>query len=462
MATIKTHVRMQRELVWLLLLTLLITLVGILPSLLQYGGVYLNLGDFSTEQIGFIHETKRMLSSGVPLWSWNTYFGDGFIGAYAFYTATSPFVWLDCLFPHSWMLGVITATLVLKMLCLAAATWAYLRKMQLTPHLAMLGSLLYCFSSFTLFNLIYYHFLEPMICLPLLLLAIEHHLNRGRHCGTWLALATGMTIIVNFYFAIGTLIVAALYFACRACALHARPKQWLWAAAMVLLGIGVACVVLLPVLAHLVGEPRVTASMGSLLHMGRTVLLGRLHALLFPEIGLSPLAFGLMGCNTYVPVFGCALALAWCTRHWRNWLTWLCVLLILCYLTPLNGVFTLFVNHKYTRWTFALVLVLVLASMKWLQEQSKAPTWLTACYVAGSLLFESAVFIYPWITGRAQASHFSFSDAASEVACALLFMASLVLIVIAMRKGWQKRHTGWVAAFCAVFFVVWTRICSGI
>lgn len=158
---------------------LAVTVVGILPSLLYNEGRYLPEADFVNQQIPFIYETKRMLSSGVPLWSWNHFFGDNFIGAYSFYTLTSPFVWINCLFPYRYLVWGIMFTLFLKMICCGWFSYAYLRKMQFGESLCMIGSLMYTFSSWAITNLFYYHFMEPMICFPLLLMAIDNYLSGG-------------------------------------------------------------------------------------------------------------------------------------------------------------------------------------------------------------------------------------------------------------------------------------------
>ena len=82
----------------LIVLIIIVLTVGLTPSWLQYDGFMLT-SDFLNQQIPFIIETKRMFASGTPFWSWNTYFGDNFLAAYSFYTVTSPFVWINCLFP---------------------------------------------------------------------------------------------------------------------------------------------------------------------------------------------------------------------------------------------------------------------------------------------------------------------------------------------------------------------------
>ena len=84
----------------LLFFTLLTLALAFLPVMLLRGNLWLS-SDFLHQEVAFILETKRMLATGAPWWSWNTYLGSDFIGSYAFYTLTSPFVWINCLFPES-------------------------------------------------------------------------------------------------------------------------------------------------------------------------------------------------------------------------------------------------------------------------------------------------------------------------------------------------------------------------
>ena len=85
-----------------LFLIVFVVIIGSIPLFIQYG-TYIDCTDFAKQQIPFIMETKRMLLSGKPFWSWNTYYGDNFFGGYGFYTLTSPFVWINCLFPYKYI-----------------------------------------------------------------------------------------------------------------------------------------------------------------------------------------------------------------------------------------------------------------------------------------------------------------------------------------------------------------------
>ena len=96
-----------------LFLIVFVVIIGSIPLFIQYG-TYIHCTDFAKQQIPFIMETKRMLLSGKPFWSWNTYYGDNFFGGYGFYTLTSPFVWINCLFPYKYIVQGIFLTLILK------------------------------------------------------------------------------------------------------------------------------------------------------------------------------------------------------------------------------------------------------------------------------------------------------------------------------------------------------------
>lgn len=354
-------------------LILLIALVGIMPALIQYG-CFLLEGDITSQEIAFITETKRMLLSGCPLWSWNHVYGDNFIASYTFYTLTSPFVWMNCLFPDQWMLLGVTFTLILKLLCTGWVAYAYLQKMKISTDMSVIGALMYTFSSFAISNLFYYHFLEPMIVFPLLLIAIERYMRCERHGAVSLILASFAVFFINFYFATCSMIAGAVYATCRATAKDISMNISRAVAGILCCGVGLAmsCCVLLPTLFHLQGYPRQAIRIGPSMY-GHEFMLERLRTLFEPKLLELPNQM-LNGTSYYsnaahVPVVGVLLAVLY-TAHWgrKHWLSLLVMASILLYVTPLNGIFSLFTNPTYTRWAYALTLFLVLATARFVDE----------------------------------------------------------------------------------------------
>ena len=124
-----------------LLLIAVIVIVGALPVFWQYG-TFMICTDYMRQQIPFIMETKRMLESGTPFWSWNTYVGDNFWAGYAFYSLTSPFVWLVALLPYRCIVHGLFLTLVLKYMCAFATSYAYIRKMGVGKQNSRIGGLM--------------------------------------------------------------------------------------------------------------------------------------------------------------------------------------------------------------------------------------------------------------------------------------------------------------------------------
>lgn len=449
----------MKKLVFYIIVT---TFIGILPSLLQYGA-FMPFGDFANQQIPFIMETKRMLASGHPWWSWNTYFGDNFIGAYSFYTLTSPFVWLNCLFPYEYIIESITLTLFLKLICMGLFTFLYLKKMDLDEDLSQVGAMMYVFSSFSITNLYYYHFLEPMMCFPLFLIAIEKYVRGEKYSDVLLSLATFLISFINFYFFPCSLIPGIIYYLCRISSKEHKfsGRKFGYAVFLVLLGTCMSAFILLPSVLHLAGGPRADANLG--LSVSSTLV--RIRALLSPEIVEGP--NHLVICTSwnsnaaYIPIFGCFLAILYCWKK-RDWIARLCIIVVVLFITPLNGLFSLFTNPYYSRWAYALVLFLILASMKYLSHGINISVREVVIYSSICLVFFLGVYALGWIVQAD--SYFSLhkSHFIINAVIVVLFLFSIFLMWTYARRGNRKSLIKYVCLFSVVnlslFMIKWTEV----
>lgn len=356
-----------------LLIIIVVTICGALPLFLQYGD-YLFCTDYFKQQIPFIAETKRMLSSGTPFWSWNTYYGDNFWASYGFYTLTSPFVWLLCLLPYSWLLKGCFAVLILKYICAFLAAHAYLRKMDITEESASVGGLLYAFSSYAISNSFYFHFFEPLIVFPLLLIAIERFVRKERYACVGLLFASFLTIFVNYYFALGSFIAAAMYVFCRWLFSDVKLGIKRLALGVALVGIGIImdAFILIPTAMQISGGPRTGGHLTGLDFTAFPYFVERLRVLFMPQVIEQPTSlFRLTGFHSNsvcLPVLGMLGAALYCWKNKRSWIAILVVLGLLAFLSPANTIFSGMTNPNYTRWAYALCLFLILASCKWLDD----------------------------------------------------------------------------------------------
>ena len=388
-----------------IILIIITVIVGALPLFIQYGD-YVLMDDYFRQEIPFIMETKKMLSSGIPFWSWNTFFGDNFIGGYGFYTLTSPFVWLNCLFPNSWLLKTLFLTLILKYICAFLSARLYLRKMAVTDGSSSIGGLLYAFSSYAISNSFYFHFFEPMIVFPLLLLAIEKFLNKEAYCKISLILTSFLVVFINYYFAVCSFIAAAMYVFCRVIFsgnlrhyLHRVPLGVL----LIVVGILLDSALLMPTAMHLAGGAR--ASQGILTGLDFTAVpffVERLRTLFMPQVIEEKTTLyqgtGFNSCSVTLPVVGIFLVILYCWENKKSWITALVLVSLIAFLTPLNTVFSLFTNPNYTRWAYALALFLTLASVKWMDAHCEEKH-ISYNFFVGYCIVALAIFAFSVLRG---------------------------------------------------------------
>lgn len=356
------------------------TIAAVCLPMLWLQGNLLFSSDLLHEQIAYVLETKRMLATGTPWWSWNTCLGADFIGSYAFYTATSPFVWLACLFPASAIGWGMMLALVLKVLCLAWLSRLYLLRMGVGGTTASLGAYLFTFSSFSIGSLYYFHFYEPVIAFLLLLLAVERLLRGGRWARTAVALATFVVVTVNFYFAVGSLVAALIYVLLRAGDRTAGIgwQKTLGGLAAVAAGILLAAALLVPVACQMMDTTRAAGESAALDARLALNLIERLRTLFMPKVveGVTawvPGGSGSFSNEAAVAVVGTALFAAYIVRH-RDWLQRLGIVLLVLYLSPLGGVFSLFTDVMYTRWAYFLTLMVTLATARVIDEMEDGAT----------------------------------------------------------------------------------------
>lgn len=433
-------------------LIVVIASIGMAPMLFSAGGYYIG-GDITHQLLPFVYETKRMLASGTPLWSWNTYFGDNFMASYAYYTVYNPFSWLNCLFPYRYLGLGFTVILYLKFLLCGYVAQKYLQKIGFDRRLSMTGSILYTFSSWAITNLIYYFFVEPMILLPLLLIMVERFLRGDRHSCTGLAGAVLVVVAVNYYFASVNLIAGMMYFFARLWHLHNEAAERLRltakAAGCVVLGIAGAGAVLVPVLMQLQGSPHESLNLDSS-NLG--MVADRLLWLIYPKAHDGRFHYLLLDSGwksnaASIAVFGVLPAFLLYLRKGHRWIKWLTATMVAIYATPLNGLFSLFTDCYYTRWAYALTLALIICTLYYINDHGlprlRAAIWYCLLVGGAFLAFNCA----------SMAWHFAHSgEAALNINLRLAMDAGLValnavaLLVICRRHNDARRFRATVTA----------------
>lgn len=352
----------------------LMALIALAPAIFPYGGQFVTRGDFIEQQLPFILETRRILRSGLNSFSFNTFLGAPAVGSYAFYTLGSPFIWPLALLPETLIPFGISLMAILKHAVCALCAFFYFRQMTRDAQLALLGSALYAFSSFTIVNTQFYHFTEVIAFFPLILYGIELAMSDSPRPGR-LALFCGLNTLTNYYFMLGSALLCALYFIFRFFSSDWKHARSLRRVVFTVFECGVGCalagVILLPALWFMLSITRTGASEVSLLSMryAPAVLLERLRALLMPiESNVVHAFYGdaPSWCSTaaYLPVFGLTGVFVFFAGKTQRWLKGLlAALLVISCVPALCGAFVLFTNTSYTRWWYGLALLLTLATL---------------------------------------------------------------------------------------------------
>lgn len=390
------------------LLCVIVGIISLLPCLISGGGQLVYYGDYFRQYVPFLRETKRMLASGSLGWSWNTLLGDGFYGAYSYYTAVNPFAYIAMLFPDSLLLyGTLFAQLV-KFAVAGVTSMAYIKLFVKDDDYAAIGAVLYTFSGFTIINNNYYFFMDVIAVFPLLLFGIElvgkkHSL---RSCLT-LVLCVFVNAVMNYYFLVSSGILCIIYVIIRF-ELWRKPlgklRLLISLACSAVLGIGLAGFILLPSLWKMLHTPKASGSLGSLYLRPYSIgnMLERIRIFFMPIENNIEHAFYRSGSWTstavYLGVFGSCLALLFFVRNRRHWLTRMSAVLFVFLMIPvLNSCFNLFTDYSYTRWLYGMVLLIDLATVSVLSQRDSISAALTKRFYFISLGITAVLSVPPAI-----------------------------------------------------------------
>ncbi len=401
--------RRKRELGWLKAfgIAVLAAAVMFLPFVLYDKGYFFFFGDFNVQQIPFYRMAHDAVRSGDIFWNSYTDLGANFIGSYSFYLLFSPFFWLTLPFPSEAVPYLMAPLLTLKIGCMALTSYLYIRRFVRSESLSVLGSLLYAFSGFSVYNIFFNHFHEAMVFFPLLLIGVEE-LVQNRRRGVF-ALAVMVNCVVNYWFFIGEVVFVVLYVFVRMTdrSWGMTPRKFVRVALESVLGLGLAMVVLLPSVLAILGNPRTTADnlltgWSFWLYSANQRIPQILQTLFFPpELPSRPNFFPGGGAKwssltAWLPLFGVSGVAAFLLAARKSWLKKMLLLCLFMALIPgLNSAFILFNNSYYARWFYMPVLLMCVATATALERRDVDYMRGVRWYVAGIALFIVATGLTP-------------------------------------------------------------------
>lgn len=350
----------------------------VIPVMIYDKGYFLYYGDFNAQQIPFYQLAHDSILSGDTGWSSLTDLGSSFIGSYSFYLLGSPFFLLTLLLPSAAVPYAMGPLLILKLACASLTAYIYLRRHVRENRCAAAGGLLYAFSSFSVYNIFFFHFHEAMIIFPLLLAAVDEFHYTGRR--GLVALAVCASAVSNYYFFFGQVVFVAIYWLIRTVTRGYRFKarRFLCFAAECVIGVLMSMFLLLPSIAAVSGNYRVSEFIngwGALLYGNSKRYLQIIISMFFPgdipaRLYFTPDAGGQWASiAAYLPMVSMVFVIAYVRMHRRSFIRIiLTVMLVMALIPGLNSIFSAMNSAYYARWFYMPTLIMALATAKSLED----------------------------------------------------------------------------------------------
>lgn len=211
---------------------------------------------------GFLREP----GAGIPLWSWSLGLGADVPTTLHFYVLGDPFALVSLLFPMRSMELAYAVTYVLRLFLAQCAAYLYVRRMGARELPAILGSVVYVFTTYTLFSALRHPFFATaMVLLPLLLIGVERELVHRKPLV--LVAAVCVSAFANFYFFYQLSLLTVIYAIARYLETVPRGERFrslrtsgARLAGFYLLGTSLAAIALAPMLAAAFGSTRAVMS----------------------------------------------------------------------------------------------------------------------------------------------------------------------------------------------------------
>ncbi len=354
------------------IIAFLTALSFILPYIILDKGLFLFFGDYCVQQVPFYSLAHDAIRSGNIFWNWNTDLGANFIGSYAFYLLGSPFFWLTVPLPAAVVPYMLGPLLCLKIAVASVTAYAFISRFVKTSSYAMLGGLLYAFSSYSIYDIFFNHFHEPMAFFPLLLIGLEEFMENDRK-GVF-ALTVFINAFVNYNFFVGEVVFVVIYWLVRMLsgAWNISMKKYLNLAFEAIIGFGISCVLVIPAVLAITGNPRTSSFLSGwdlIVYNWPQRYLDIIHSVFFPQdLPSLPNFFPDSNANwssvaAWLPMFSMVGVISYLIAKPKTWLRRIILICFACALIPmLNSMFVLFNDNYYGRWFFMGVLMLALAT----------------------------------------------------------------------------------------------------
>lgn len=409
------------------------------PYMFMDDGYFLFYGDYNVQQIPFYQFCHNAVKSGNVGWDFFTDLGTDFIGSYSFYLLGSPFFWLTIPFPNSFVPYLVAPLLILKFALSALTAYCYIRRFTRRADSARLGALLYAFSGFSVYNIFFNHFHEPLVFFPLLLLSAELLLTENKR-GVF-ALCVTLCAVSNYFFFFGMVIFTIIYLIVRLCSKAIKFSFWRFVTFgfEAVIGLLMAAILLLPSISIIMSNNRLSEILlgwNAITYGKEQIYLNIIECFFFPpDIPARPVFFPgaevrWSSLGGWLPLFSMVGVFTLFINKKGNWIKRVIGICIFMAMVPiLNSAFYAFNTAYYARWFYMPILLMCLATAFLTEE--KDINWSSGYkWVLGITLgFAAVIGFFPQKTDDGKIIFGLYTQDENNVYAARFFIAVAIALV---------------------------------
>ena len=271
------HKYSEKQLLVILLFLIISVVFAVFHDYLVFDHLYL-FKDIGSDTINsfyprIVHTADYLRSEGMPKWSFNQGMGQNLYPR----NMGNPFEWILFLLGRSYLAYGIAYVEVLKILLGGVFFYLYLRMLSLTPFAAIVGGLLFSFSSFMILGGGWYQFSAQAVYAALLLYAFERYFTKN----SWTLFPIAIALIgASWPFSLYThAIFFLLYCVFRFVDVNGwQPKELgvflLKLAGFGVLGAGISSVFLFSGILEMIESPRVSGNASYVNNLSSHALFG--------------------------------------------------------------------------------------------------------------------------------------------------------------------------------------------
>ncbi|MBQ8123424.1 MAG: YfhO family protein, partial [Ruminococcus sp.] len=440
-------------------------LITMLPILILSKGAYLYAGDYNYQTIPFIEHGSRLFHSGepFPLYDWQSSLGMNTLTAYGGYFF-SPFSLLMFTVPVKILKYFHTFVVALKMGITALGTYIYCRQYVKQDRSAFICGILYAFSGFQVFNLVY-PFMDTIALFPLTLYAFDQLMYKRR--SGWFAVMLCINGIISTYFLWQECVFILIYFLVRVI-MKTYPgfdlKLFFKLAFETLVGVGITAAGMFVGLISLSGNSRagklifesnlMAYEVPGVIHKMLTMMIFPPHqcgqAWYFTDRGVA-----LDPPNLYIPLFLIIGVIAVIKRDKKTWYSVsLLIFLIMASIPVLNSIFSAFNANYYARWFFMPLLIMIMITGLYIDEINSFDVKKEMMIIGIALAFLLVWGIYAvFFTDETKDQQLLWRISLTFAILSFLILYVIVTPGVKVRFISQKNLTPIVCVLCCVMFL---------